>query len=159
MLIFDASKNKKIQMAIESTGIENDKLKFTFVIDTGKVQYGFPCMFNEGRVEIDVPPLEEIIKDLKPGTYHARLDVTGDDKYYLKPFNESIQIKQAPRIKKVNLEESDITEDIKVAVSGLFESDGDGNEEPIVEDKEEKIDKKEEKTEKSGLTAFLSKRK
>jgi hypothetical protein len=151
MLIFDASKNKKIQMAIESSGIENDKLKFTFVIDTGKVQYGFPCRFNEGRVEIDVPPLEEVIKNLTPGTYGARLDVTGDDKYYLKPFNESIEIKQAPRIKTASIDESDVSEDIKVAVSGLFESDGGEEEKPVVEDKEEKG----EEDKKSGISRFF----
>ncbi len=120
MLIFNADKNKKIQMAIESTGIDQDKLRFTFIVDTGKVQYGFPCMFNEGRVEVDIPPLAEIINDLEPGTYTARLDVTGDDKYYLNPFNESIEIKQSPSIKKVTIDE-DLSENIKIAISSLIE--------------------------------------
>jgi hypothetical protein len=151
MLIFNADKNKKIQMAIESSGIDNDKLRFTFVIDTGSVQYGFPCQFNEGRVSIEVPPLEDVIKDLKPGTYNARLDVTGDDKYYLKPFNESIEIKQAPKIKTSNIDESDISEEVKVAVSGLFVSE---EEEPIEEEKEEEV--KDEK--KTGISAFFSKK-
>ena len=110
-------------MAIESQGISSDKLKFTFTIDTGEVSYGFPCTFNEGRVEVDIPPLSEIIKDLKSGNYDARLDVTGDDKYYLKPFDEQIIIKLAPSIKKIKLQDTDVQESIGVMVSSLIEID------------------------------------
>ena len=130
MLIFEADKNKKIQMMVEAQGISNDKLKFTFVIDTGKVQYGFPCMFNEGRVEVDIPPLQDIISGLQSGSYMARLDVTGDGKYYLNPFNESVEIKQSPSIKKINIKSDDMTESIKMAISSLVEV----HEAPVKED-------------------------
>ena len=149
MLIFNADKNKKLQMAIESTGIGTDKLRFTFTIDTETVQYGFPCMFNEGRVEVDIPPLQDVIKDLKPGTYTARLDVTGDDKYYLKPFDESIIIKQAPQIKKVDISDVDVNESIKIAITNLLEVNEDNEDEPVI-----KEDMKDLKT---GLSAFLDK--
>jgi len=130
MLIFEADKNKKIQMMVETQGISNDKLKFTFVIDTGKVQYGFPCMFNEGRVEVDIPPLQDIINNLEPGSYSARLDVTGDNKYYMNPFNESVEIKQTPSIRKVKIDDTDLQEKIKMAVSSLIEV----NEAPVVKE-------------------------
>ncbi len=121
-------------MAIESQGISDDKLKFTFVIDAGEVQYGFPCMFNEGRVEVDIPPLEDIINNLKPGSYSARLDVTGDNKYYLNPFNESVEIKQTPSIKKVEFASEDISEEFTLAISSLVEV----KEEPKKIDEEDK---------------------
>ena len=143
MLIFDASKNKKIQMAIESQGITDDKLKFTFTIDTGEVSYGFPCTFNEGKVEVDVPPLSEVIKDLKSGNYDARLDVTGDDKYYLKPFDEQVIVKLSPTIKKVNIQDNDIQESMSVMISKLIESDVDPDKEQFngkVVEKEETIE-------------------
>ena len=153
MLIFDASKNKKIQMAIESQGISSDKLKFTFTIDTGDVSYGFPCMFNEGRVEVDIPPLQDIIKDLKSGNYDARLDVTGDDKYYLKPFDEQIIIKLAPTIKKVEIRDNDVQESIGVMVSKLIEID----DEPEEKIDEEKIDEKPEDKKESKPKRFFDK--
>ena len=138
MLIFDASKNKKIQMAIESQGISSDKLKFTFTIDTGEVSYGFPCKFNEGRVDVDVPPLSEIIKDLKSGSYQARLDVTGDDKYYLKPFDEQVVVKLQPTIKKIDIQDNDVQESIGVLVSNMIEID-DEPEEKLDEGEDEDI--------------------
>jgi len=147
MLIFNADKNKKIQMAIESSGIDNDKLRFTFIIDTGKVQYGFPCMFNEGRVEVDIPPLDDVIKDLKTGTYNARLDVTGDDKYYLNPFNESVEIKLTPTIKTTTIGEG-VTDEIKIAISNFIEVD---DKTKIIEDKDDETDKK------TRLDAFFDK--
>jgi hypothetical protein len=155
MLIFDASKNKKIQIVIESQGIASDKLKFTFTIDTGTVSYGFPCMFNEGRVEVDIPPLAEVIKDLKSGNYDARLDVTGDDKYYLKPFDEQVVVKLAPSIKKVELQDDDVSESIGVMVSQLIEVE-ETTEDKIEEEKDDKEEgKKSEK--KTGISAFFSK--
>lgn len=154
MLIFNASKNKKIQMAIESQGISSDKLKFTFTIDTGTVSYGFPCLFNEGRVEVDIPPLLDVIKDLKAGTYNARLDVTGEDKYYLKPFDESVVIKFEPTIKKVEIEDNDVQESIGVMVSKLIEVD---NEPEPKEKLEEKAEDKTEKTKEKKIKRFFDK--
>ena len=144
-------------MAIESQGISSDKLKFTFTIDTGEVSYGFPCSFNEGKVEVDIPPLSEVIKDLKSGTYSARLDVTGDDKYYLKPFDEQVVVKMAPTIKKVDIKDNDVQESIGVMVSKLIEFDDEPEEK--LDEKEEKLDKKEEKEEskKTGIGAFFDK--
>ena len=140
-------------MAIESQGISSDKLKFTFTIDTGEVSYGFPCSFNEGRVEVDIPPLSEVIRDLKSGNYDARLDVTGDDKYYLKPFDEQIIVKLAPTIKKIDIKDNDVQESIGIMVSQLIEID-DEPEEKIddkIEEKEEKVDKK------TGISKFFDK--
>ena len=146
MLIFDASKNKKIEMAIESQGIDNDKLKFTFIIDSGKVSYGFPCEFNEGSVTVDIPALSEVIKDIKAGTYGARLDVTGDDKYYLKPFDEQVVVKLSPTIKKVEIKDNDVQESMSIMVSKMFESDGDHDKDRLNDKKveEKKTDEKEE---------------
>jgi hypothetical protein len=155
MLIFDASKNKKIEMAIESQGISNDKLKFTFVIDTGEVQYGFPCQFNEGKVIIDIPPLEDVIKNIQSGTYSARLDVTGEDKYYLQPFNESVEIKQTPKVAAVSMQDDDVSEEIKLAVSSLIEVK-EKKDEIANEDKNKDKNKKSEK--KRGISAFFDKK-
>lgn len=155
MLKFEADKTKKIQMMVEATGIDSNKLKFTFVIDTGSVSYGFPCSFNEGKVEVEIPALGEVIKHLNPGTYHARLDVTGEDKYYLNPFNESIEIKQTPTIKQVDMKVDDgLSESLKVAVSRLIEVDEVKDEKKVEETKEAP----EVKKEKSGLSSFFSKK-
>lgn len=149
MIKFDASKNKKIQMVIETQGIADDKLKFTFSIRINEVIYGFPCMFSEGKVEVEIPPLEEIVNNLVTGTYIASLDVTGDDKYYLNPFNEAVEVKQAPSIKKVSLEsDDDMSEGIKIVLSNILEP-----EEPVM--KEEKTEEKKEKT---GISAFFDKK-
>jgi len=157
MLIFDAHKDKKIQMALETRGVENDELKFTFTIDSGTISYGFPCIFSEGVVTINIPPLDNIIKDLKAGLYNARLDVTGNNSYYLNPFNEQIQIKQIPVISKVDVKDSDITEGIAVIVSKLIEVPEEKVEETVKEKVEEKVEET-KKVKKSGISAFFDKR-
>jgi len=88
-LIFDIEKDKNIAMMVETSGIEDpSKLEFTFNIKVDGIKYGFPCKLKEGKVEINIPPLNEVISKVKTGKYIASLDVTGDKNYFLQPFKE-----------------------------------------------------------------------
>ncbi len=95
---FDKRKEKNLIMMVEKSGVEDDKLKLTFNIDINNVKYGFDCKLKENKVIINVPALDSIVKDLKPGEYKATLDITGSDKYFMQPFNENIEVIDIPEV-------------------------------------------------------------
>lgn len=114
---------------IEAKGIKPQSLNFTFRIMIEGVEYGFPCKLDGNKVSVRIPPLADIVKEnLENGNYDAKLEVTGEDKYYLKPFSESIKVKIEPKV-EIEIAESkeDLAQDIKeastVIVSSIIEED------------------------------------
>jgi len=95
---FDKRKEKNLIMMVEKSGVDDDNLKLTFNIDIRGVKYGFDCKLKENKVIINVPALDDIVKDLKPGKYGATLDITGSDKYFIQPFNEKIEVIDIPEV-------------------------------------------------------------
>ena len=116
---FDKTKEKNLIMMIETSGIDNDDLDFTFNIRVGGVRYGFPCDIKENKVVINIPPLDDVINDLEKGEYPATLDVTGDDKYFMRPFNEDIVVIQSP---EVIIDKESLKEDkVEIGISEIIE--------------------------------------
>ncbi len=141
-MIFNADQHKKISMVVETSNVNNDDLDFTFSVKVCGIKYGFPCKMVENKVSIDIPALNTIIKDLKEGDYAASLEVTGDGKYYLQPFNENITIKQTPKINVlIDDEDTDIKEGIEILVSTLIDDEDTDIDEKII-DIDEKSDSK-----------------
>ena len=136
MIVFDADKSKSISMLIETSNIENDGLEFTFIIEVNNIKYGFPCILSENKVNIEVPVLKGIINDLKNGEYNASLQVTGDDKYWLEPFNEKVKIEVKPKM-NVILDKDDIKEELELSISSIIEDDT--NKKPVKEEKKETV--------------------
>lgn len=129
-LKFDIEKKKNIAMMVETTGIDDtSKLDFTFNIVVEGVRYGFLCELKEGRVEICIPALSNVIKDLKTGTYKASLDVTGDKNYFLQPFNENVELTVEKRVGVVvsDTKQEDIKEAIAASISKIVDEDGEVN--------------------------------
>lgn len=126
---FDKRKDKNLIMMVEKSGVDDDNLKLTFNIEVNEIKYGFPCKIKENKVIINIPPLDSIINDLDKGLYKATLDITGNDKYFMQPFNEDIEIIDVPNVivDKDSLKESELF----IKVSELIE---DGK---ITEDKPE----------------------
>jgi len=89
---FDIKKDKNVTMLVEMSGIKQDKLEITFNIDVDGVIYGFPCSINENKVNMNIPALNTIIKNIKPGKYRGTIDVVLPGEYHLRPFDEDIEI-------------------------------------------------------------------
>jgi len=146
LLEFDKTKEKNVVMMVEATGVDGDNLDIVFNIHVNGVRYGFPCKLQENKVLIDIPALENVINELKVGKYKATLDIVSSDKYFMRPFNEKIEIINIPdmKIDKGSLEEDKLS----IIVSELIE---DGKEvkktKKVIENKT--IDKK--KTDYKGL--------
>jgi len=99
MLTFDVNKEKKLEMMIETQGIDPQSLEFTFRILIEGIEYGFPAQLIGNKVVVTIPPLSEVLaQKIESGDYNAKLEVNGENKYYLKPFNEQVHIKIEPKV-------------------------------------------------------------
>lgn len=144
-ITFDLEKKKSISMMVETSGIDDkSKLSFTFNITVDGIRYGFPCKLEENRVDIDIPPLKSIIKNLKNGIYDASLDVTGNGKHFLQPFKESVVVTSEPKVDVIvdtATDKAQIKEDMMASISKIIENDEVKTE--VKEDKVEEIKKPE----------------
>ena len=121
LLEFNKNKPKRYVMVVEASGVNTDDLDITFTIKIDGIKYGFPCTLVENKVKIDIPALDSIIKNLKPGKYNATLDITGAGNYFLQPFNEKIEIVEIPDVK---VDKGSLQEDkLSVIVSELIDDD------------------------------------
>jgi hypothetical protein len=157
MLIFDALKEKKLEMMIETKGIKPQNLKFTFRIIIEGIEYGFPCTLIGDKVTVTIPPLSEVVYgDIHVGNYDSKLEVTGEDKYYLNPFSEKIKIKLEPEVeitmeKSIEDVEERVIENMDLKMSSIVDED-------IIPDKkiEEKCAEKIKQVEKKKKSKFAS---
>lgn len=125
-LVFDIEKDKNIAMVVETSGIDDpSKLEFVFSIRVNDIKYGFPCKLKEGKIEICIPALKKVIKEIKVGKYKASLDIMGDKNYFLQPFNEDVELKQEPKVDIIvdNEKETGLSEEIKASISKIIESE------------------------------------
>ena len=128
MITFLASKEKKIEMMIETKGIKPQSLNFTFRIMIEGIEYGFPCTLIGDAVTVTIPPLFDVISEnIKEGEYNAKLEVTGDSKYYLKPFDDKVRLKIDPKVEitmsETNEDVEEVVEQVKMSISSLVDED------------------------------------
>ncbi len=125
MLVFNADKEKDVAMMIETSNMNDDQLEFMFIINVDDIQYGFKCDMTENKVKIHIPILNEIIKNLKAGEYDAFLQVTGNNNYLLKPFNEQVKIVSKPKIDVLlsqdDDDQNDLKEELKLTISKIID--------------------------------------
>lgn len=153
-LVFDIEKDKNIAMVVETSGIDDPSiLEFVFNIRVDGIKYGFPCKLKEGKIEICVPALKKVIKELKVGKYKASLDIMGDKNYFLQPFNEDVELTQEPKVDVIVDDEDKndkLKEEIKASISKIIESettdnvnikDKDNQEKSVEVKKSSKMDK------------------
>jgi len=125
-LKFDVGKNKIISMMVETSGIEKPEvLDFTFSISVDGVKYGFPCVLEEGKVNITIPPLNKVIKNLKEGKYQASLDVTDGNSFFIQPYSDEVEIMSKPMIDVIVDDESQtsMVEKVSAVISRIMDDD------------------------------------
>ena len=129
-------KNKILNFDLVIEGIKKDKLDFTFRIFAEGIEYGIPGEFIDDKVRVTIPPVDNFMKNRQGDIFEAKLEVTGDGKYYMKPWSDKIQIISEPKIeaKVTEIEDNEKLFEVKAQVSE--------EEEVIVE---KKVNKKPEK--------------
>ena len=102
MLKIDKNKIKSFSVSMVTEGIDTSKLKFNFSIKIDESIISFPAELKGDNLKVIIPPLSNKLKDIKPGKYDAWLEAYSMDEnkkgYYLRPWYNSIEISQEPRM-------------------------------------------------------------
>ena len=129
----DINKRKSFSVSLVSEGMDISQMKFRFCLEINEMVYSFPAEPNGDNLQVVLPPLAEKIKGLDAGKCKAYLEtytLNEDNKgYYLRPWEDEIELKKEPKI-SVNVQE---------------EKDNSGIKARIVEDDEKGTSQKQEK--------------
>lgn len=140
MLKFNRDKEKKLNFKIDLEGIDKSVLEYYIRLSSGNTDYGFKGFENNGILEFTIPALSGIIKESEIDKLKSiKIEVhDNNNKYYLRPLDESIEFELAPKVDvKVDLEED---KDFKIKLKKVSEED-------------KKVDKKDTKNTK--ISKFL----
>lgn len=144
MITFEMKKTKSLSMPILVEGIDQGMLRFKFVVDVNGVDYGFPAMQEGDTVKFVIPALEKVVKNLKEGTYNAKLEVSsiteGDRGFFMMPWAEQVRVKQSVSVEVEDMkDEAPVAEEndkkVNIKFTSIFaEQDGEVEEEPVHEE-------------------------
>jgi hypothetical protein len=117
MITLKANEEKILffDFVVEGTKKENMQIKFR--LDILGTEYGFPGKVEDDKIQVVLPALNTILKDDVTGIFKGRLRVICDDKIYLKPWDDDVEIKLEPKVvtELAQTTKEDITEsNIKV---------------------------------------------
>jgi hypothetical protein len=79
-------------------GIEKDKLEIKFRLDIYGVEYGFKGEVQGEKIRVVIPPMGTILQEGTTGIFRGKLRVIGDGKYYMKPWEDDVEIKTEPKV-------------------------------------------------------------
>jgi len=101
-MIILGSKNKVLLFDISTEGISNESLEFWFRVNNEDITYSFRGELTEdNKVKIVLKPLTEIINsnylDISK-IYTSKLEVIGDGKYYMTPWEGELKLEVSPKI-------------------------------------------------------------
>ena len=113
-MISIGSKNKVLLFDVSTKGIDSENLEFWFRIHNENVSYSFKGeLLEKDKVKIVVLPLTEMVNNKyldSSKIYPAKLEVIGDGKYSLVPWEGEIKLEASPKI-DVKLE--NVIEEVK----------------------------------------------
>ena len=143
MLTFEMRKTKSLSMPVLVEGIQQEMLRFKFVVEVNGVDYGFKSETGGDNVKFVIPPLETIIEGLDDGTYDAKLEVSaiteGDRGFYMQPWAEQIRVKKSVSVEVAPVEEEKdidekIEEKVKLKITSIFTESDEEVETPVEEE-------------------------
>lgn len=109
MVNIDVSKKKTLSMTTLIEGVSNTSLNFRFVIEVNNIEYGFKAKLIKDEVKIEIPIIEDIIRDIQEGTYKAKLEVSSINEdtsgFYMRPWSGDVVFKRTPKVETVFEEE------------------------------------------------------
>ncbi len=114
------SKQLSFDMLIENAKTE-PTAKFTFICENG-IELSFPCALKDGKVEVNLPELNEHVNLLPNKEYEAFLEMVVDETYQ-KPWEGTVTIERPVSVRVRDLDEKTITKEKKVKATLVSEDD------------------------------------
>ncbi len=99
MISLSTDEKRNLQFDVTIEGIDYKKLKGTLTFEVENVMYGFPVRIIADHIDVEVPPLGNIIKKgLKDDSIiECKLDIFGNG-FYLNPWNGKFKLKTPVRM-------------------------------------------------------------
>ena len=117
MIQIKTGESKVLYFNLIIEGIEKSKLDFTFRILSDGIEYGIAGKFENDKVKVIIPPIDSFIINRQNELLEAKLEVTGSDKYYMKPWSDKIQFVNEPKVEAKVEETEIIKENVKIQAS------------------------------------------
>lgn len=116
MLKLDTNNKKKLKFDVQISGIDSNLLEGALRLVIEGVEYGFPAKFSSNSIEVEVPPLTTVVKEIKDDTVaNARLDVYGNG-YYINPWKQDILVKKTIKV------EATMHQEVEKSTPGMMET-------------------------------------
>ena len=120
MLTFNPNKQKNISFSINVEGIDPTLLEYNLRLSNNVLDLGFKgYKAKNGEIVFEIPPLKNITEaDIFKSLKTAKLEVNDkNNKYYLKPFEDNVTIKEEVKVVAKVQEEQELTEKDSFSVS------------------------------------------
>lgn len=127
MLVFNRDKEKKIKFSVDLEGIDSSMLEYYIRLSSDNTDYGFKGTEKNGVLEFTIPALGDIIKESEILKLNSiKIEVHDrENKYYLKPFDDSIKVEEAPKAVTEIKDQEDKKKEVKIVLEKTVELDGD----------------------------------
>lgn len=135
MIKFNPSKTKKLSFGYQAENIQPSNLEYYIRLTDGKIDYGIKGEQKGNELVFEIPPLNEFIEKNIDNLSTIKMEVNSkDNKYYLKPFEDSIEIEKEPEMNVEVNEEGEKEERSTFFVTEMKEEDEDNKDNTIEEE-------------------------
>jgi hypothetical protein len=125
MLNINSNEKKKLKFGISVAGVQARDLRGALRLTVEGVEYGFPVTIVEGDVEVEIPPLRNLIAEVDAEKrYEVKLELIANDTYII-PWQDVAKIKTPVRVEVSESiqEEDEKVEEVKIGVTKVDEED------------------------------------
>lgn len=98
MIQIKSNEEKTLLFDVMVEGIDSKLLSFKFRLNVNGVEYGFPSVIEDEKIKVSIPILENILPEGTSGIFRGKLEGIGDGKYFLSPWEDSVEIKIEPKV-------------------------------------------------------------
>ena len=110
MITFNTDKEKRLKFDLNVQGIKSQMLEYYIRLSSDTTDFGIKGNLLEDNIlEFIIPPLGDIIKESKLDAFNKiKIEVHDkENKYYLKPMEDSIVLEKQPRADVTITEQND----------------------------------------------------
>lgn len=123
MLSINSNEKKKLKFGISVAGVQARDLRGALRLTVEEVEYGFPVKIVEGDVEVEIPPLRNLIAEVdSEKRYEVKLELIANDTYIV-PWSDVAKIKTpiSVEVSESIQEEDEKVEEVKIGITKVDE--------------------------------------
>ena len=123
MLTINSNEKKKLKFGISVAGVQARDLHGALRLTVEGVEYGFPVQIVEGNIEVEIPPLKNLLREVdNDRRYDVKLELIANDTYIV-PWTDTARINTpiSVEVSKNVYEEDEKVNEVKIGVTKVDE--------------------------------------